>query len=68
MFARQPVNGCLYANVANECTLITTKTTTRGNKQTKHREQKKWAFLGITETNVGSLLCVSIIHCLFIFS
>ena len=41
MFARRPVNGCLYANVANECTLITTKTTTRGNKQTKHREQKK---------------------------
>ena len=36
--------GCLYANVANECTLIRTKTTTGRNKQTKHREQKKGRF------------------------
>ena len=36
--------GCLYANVANECTLIRTKTTTGRNKQTKHRERKKGRF------------------------
>ena len=37
--------GSLYANVANECTLIRTKTTTR-NKQTKERTKKcvSWYF------------------------
>ena len=32
--------GCLHANVANECTLIRTKTTTTRNKQTKQRTKK----------------------------
>ena len=32
--------GCLYANVANECTLIRKKTTTTRNKQTKERTKK----------------------------
>ena len=66
MFARRPVNGCLYANVENECTLITTKTTTRGNKQTQRT--KKGRFWVLPKPMLVRFCVVSIIHRLFIFS